>query len=116
MAEWKNLDTLDAYSGNAEIVAIFSGHSHVDGIMHTTGGIPMIVTCCDKWTKYVDSTGAADFDRTDRAEGTITEQAFDVVAFDPENRTLTCVRIGAPAENRVDNVLDGMVEERVVTY
>lgn len=110
------LDTLDAYNGNAEIVAIFSGHSHVDGIMHTTGGIPIIVTCCDKWTKYVDSTGAADFDRTDRAEGTITEQAFDVVAFDPANRTLTCVRIGAPAENRVDNVLDGMVEERVVTY
>lgn len=111
------LTALDGYSGNGEIVAVFSGHTHRDAVMHTTGGIPIILTACDKYKPYIES--GADKEpwlSATRTEGTITEQAFDVVAMDKTNKTLTLIRIGAPADNRVDNTSSGTVQERVVTY
>ena len=109
---------LDSYSGNGEIIALFAGHTHHDAVDHTSKGIPIIVTACDKCLPYIDENGTNTEPEyaTERPIGTITEQAFDVVALDKANRTLTLIRIGAPADNYVDGVFSGKVEERVVTY
>ena len=109
------LNVLDAYDGNGEVIAVFGGHMHVDAVEHTTGGIPVILTTCDKPQPYI-SSGHADFDSSVRIINTISEQAFDVVLIDRDNRTIKLVRIGCPALNLVDDVTDGYVEERTVSF
>lgn len=110
------LELLDANNAEGKIIAIFSGHTHIDAVMHTTGGIPIIITACDKYQAYT-SGDYFDFYDDDRLLGTITEQCFDVAAIDKTVRTINLVRIGAPAHDIVDGVNSGKVlEERVVTY
>ena len=108
-------NALDEYSGNGEIAAIFCGHTHKDGVEHTAGGIPVIITTCDK-NKSGGETGVVANQWANRASGTINEQAFDVVTLDKTNKTITLVRIGYPADNWVDGTSSGTVQERVVTY
>ena len=110
------LNVLDAYDGNGEVIAVFGGHMHVDAVEHTTGGIPVILTTCDKSQPYMSSSGHADFDSSVRIINTISEQAFDVVLIDRDNRNIRLVRIGCPALNLVDDVTDGYVEERTVAF
>lgn len=109
------LTALDAYSGNGEIAAVICGHTHKDGVEHTSGGIPVIMTTCDK-NKSGGETGAVANQWASRASGTINEQVFDVVTLDKASKTITLVRIGYPADNWVDGTSTGTVEERVVTY
>lgn len=110
------LTLLDENNTDGKIIAIFSGHTHIDAVMHTTGGIPIIIIACDKYQAYT-SGDYFDFYDDDRVLGTITEQCFDVAAIDKTARTINLVRIGAPAHDIVDGVNSGKVlEERVVTY
>lgn len=58
------------------------------------GSIPLVVTACDRYAaEYPPS-----FDQSERAFGTITEQAFDVVVLDKLEKKLYFVRIGAPVK------------------
>ena len=58
------------------------------------GSIPLVVTACDRYAaEYPPS-----FDQSERAFGTITEQAFDVVVLDKLEKKLYFVRIGAPTK------------------
>ena len=52
----------------------------------------------------------------DRVAGTITENAFDVVVLDKEQRKVTCVRIGAPAWTDYSQEDWGKAEIREFTY
>ena len=111
----KNIDDiLDGYTGDGTIACVIQGHSHGDRITHTAGGIPIVITTCDKNKPYIyDGKSDLDFERP---SGTIYEQAFDVVVLDKVNRKLTFVRIGAPALNGIDNNVGEQVEYREVTY
>lgn len=81
------------YSGcTGEVICVFSGHNHVDGCIRTDGGLNVISTTCDAY-------GAPE-GGVERTKGTITEQAFDVVNIDYENKKIYMTRIGA-GEDRV---------------
>lgn len=117
------IEVLD--NATCDVACVLSGNAHLDRICHTPGGIPVVVTTSDKYSPWVDSGTDMEPDSgTDmepwltksRTKGTITEQAFDVVVLDKEQRKLTFVRIGAPADNWTDGVSTGTVEERVVMY
>ena len=111
---------LNNYAGDGEIIAVIAGHAHCDGVFHTSAGIPVVVTTCDKGQAYLSrTTGDADMDASIRIINTPSEQAFDVVVLDRENKTLRFVRIGCPAWNNVEGVIDQsepFVEERLVSY
>lgn len=81
------------YSGcTGEVICVFSGHNHVDGCIRTDGGLNVISTTCDAY-------GAPEGGVV-RTKGTITEQAFDVVNIDYENKKIYMTRVGA-GEDRV---------------
>ena len=123
---WKPIaKTLLEYDGKGEILAVFHGHIHQDMIsrMHldsdgnpvlddTCGGIPLIGTASDKF--YTDKENSPYEFLIDREEGTITEQAFDVVVVDRENGKIHCVRIGAPARADTGWIDQEQVEIRTV--
>lgn len=99
-----------------EVACVIQGHAHLDRICHTPGGIPVVLTTCDKYSPWIDNGTDMEPWLSNRVEGTITEQAFDVVVLDKAQRKLTFVRIGAPADDWTDGTSTGTVEERVVTY
>lgn len=90
-------------STNHDIICIMQGHTHYDAIWHTTGGIPIITTTCDKNLPWIrNGTNMEEYLSQYRPTGTIREQAFDVVIIDKELRKIHCVRIGCPAYNNTD--------------
>ena len=106
-----------------KILAVLQGHTHWDAIYHTNGGVPIITTTCDKYdlsneTSTIPLEGIAF-----RELGTIKEQAFDIMALNRENKTITAVRIGALAQNNIDKYRTdsgftwiGTLEERIISY
>ena len=86
------ISVFDEYSGPGEVIALFSGHTHCDYLDYTVGGIPILVTTCDKRVPWSTEEPWLE----DRLEGTIQEQAFDVYLIDREAKTITRVRIGRP--------------------
>lgn len=98
---------VDAHPG--KVCGLFGGHTHFDGLGATTGGVPVIITTCDKYAPY---PGDDDFLADKRHAGTITEQAFDVVVIDKHNHKISAVRIGCPA----DNPGGAGLEVRTATY
>lgn len=103
-------------SATCDIACVIHGHLHKDQITHLSNGIPVVGTTCDKCDPWISGGENMEPWLSNRVRGTITEQAFDVVVLDKEQRKLTFVRIGAPADNMVDGTSTGTVEERVVTY
>lgn len=84
------------------VIAMFSGHTHIDGMYKTPGGIPCFVTTCDKYQPYTGEETIL----SRRVVNTVTEQAFDVVIVDKANRKVSAVRIGCPADNGGGNPLE----------
>ena len=74
--------TKDFTNSNIVFVAHFAGHRHADE-SNVDDGVLTICTTCD-----------AIYDTTNRTPGTVTEQAFDVVAIDYNARTIKTTRIG----------------------
>lgn len=87
------LDLIDT-NATGHDVFIIQGHTHVDGIKTSTGGIPILITTSDKWAK-ADGSDQYEPWLHARTVGTITEQAFDVCILDKDQRKITAVRIGA---------------------
>lgn len=76
----------------SKIVAMFTGHAHVDGVVdcYGDGSTPVIVTSCDTF-------------RADRmTEGTLDEQCFDVVVIDYTNSKIELTRIGRGSNRTVE--------------
>lgn len=67
-----------------KIVALFTGHAHMDAIMdyYGDGSVPIILTSCDT------------FRNESMTEGTLDEQCFDVVVIDYTNNLIKLTRIG----------------------
>ena len=111
------IEAIDNYQGPGKIICLFQGHLHADNILTTPGGIPIIASTSDKYEHwYLNGTDMEEF-LDDRVQGTITEQAFDVVIHDKDNKTITCVRIGGYATFDGSAVagLDAN-NDRVITY
>lgn len=87
------LDLIDTNASGHDVF-IIQGHTHVDGVKTSTGGIPILITTSDKWAK-ADGSDQYEPWLHARTVGTITEQAFDVCILDKDNRKITAVRIGA---------------------
>lgn len=108
---------LQSLKSNQAVIAVFQGHTHFDRIIKgldiRSGDLPVISTVCDKNTmlKNVDEGWTIN-----RATGTINEQAFDVVIVNKATKTINLVRIGAPAENGVNNDPGVQAEVRTVSY
>lgn len=98
---------VDAYS--TKVCCIIAGHTHFDGVGATDGGVPVIVTTCDK---ALPDRGYDDYLTDIRHIGTITEQAFDVIVINKKDKVINAVRIGCPANNPTGSPL----EVRTVTY
>lgn len=99
-------------SGGGNIICILQGHTHIDRMTHTPGGIPVFITCCDKWYDGETPPGIL----VPRPKGTIREQAFDVVCIDQTNRKVRLIRIGCPAQNGIDDNVGIEAEYRELTY
>lgn len=111
------IEAIDNYQGPGKIICLFQGHLHADNILTTPGGIPIIASTSDKYEHwYSNNTDMEEF-LDDRVQGTITEQAFDVIIHDKDSKTITCVRIGGYATFDGSAVagLDAN-NDRVVTY
>lgn len=105
---------LDEYNGNGTIACVIQGHSHGDRITHTPGGIPIIITTCDKNKPYIyEDTSDLDFTRND---GTIEENAFDVVIINKTLKKISFVRVGAHALDGVDDNVGEPTQIREVFY
>lgn len=79
--------TYDFTSAGAEVACVIGGHTHWDGMVKTSGGVPVIAVACDMHTGI-----------TGMAEGTITEQCFDVFTIDTSAKTINTKRIGYGAD------------------
>ena len=90
-------DVCDAHVG--KVACMLQGHTHEDLMMKTDGGIPIFATTCDKSTADPDETSEeAHYIYDKRINGTITEQAFDIVIINKTDKKVSLVRIGAPAD------------------
>ena len=90
-----NLSETYDYSALVDVtpVCMITGHTHIDGSITTSGGIPCICTTTDSYAQnyeLVDGTPTA----SPRTKGTTDEQAFDVYQFDFTNRKIYVTRIG----------------------
>ena len=103
----------NAINANHErIIAVFVGDAHIDRVWVMPNGTPMICTTTDKLTGN---------QKTPRDEGTITEQAFDVVIIDKSSKKIDMIRIGALARDgyglgNTDEEWGPLVEERIINY
>ena len=104
---------------HGKVLCIFQGHAHWDAIFHTSSGVPVITTTCDKY----DISNEPELSEEVRTLGTINEQVFDVCILNREAKTITCVRIGAKAQDNIDVgrtdsgfTFAQTLEERVVSY
>lgn len=99
-------DIISIAERNGNVIAMFSGHTHIDGMYKTSGGIPCFVTTCDKFQPWIDNGQNKEPLLSKRVENTITEQAFDVVIADKKNKIISAVRIGCPADNGGKELLE----------
>ena len=111
------LSVLDNYSGDGEIICVVSGHTHADYLDYTTGGIPILVTTCDKFSPWIAS-GDVNMEPwlSDRVEGTITEQVIDLFIIDREAKDIIKVRVGCPIHYGTDPETWTDYEEVTISY
>lgn len=112
------LDNYNANEASKGVVAcVIQGHTHKDRVSATPGGIPIVSTACDKCDPWIDGAGVnREPWLADRVRGTITEQAFDIVVLDKDERKLFFYRIGAQAMDGVGDEFGEAVDVREVSY
>jgi hypothetical protein len=69
----------------SRIVCCVGGHCHLDAVLHSEGGIPIIITTTDSTRTINDERATA---------GTVDEHAISVFIFDYSNDTIKMFRIG----------------------
>lgn len=76
---------LDFTAGSARIEYCIGGHSHIDGLLHTEGGIPIVTVATDG--PYTDRSVVA-------KKGTVSEQCVTVFVQDYVHRRVDLIRVG----------------------
>ena len=90
------LNVLDAYDGSGEIIAVVCGHMHCDYLDKTDGGIPIIITTCDKNEPWIYNGVDKEPWLDDRTAGSVKEQAIDLFTINRTAKQIIRVRIGCP--------------------
>ena len=119
-------DVCDDYNADTEsageVIAIVQGHTHCDRVLRTTGGIPIIITTCDKY-RHLDPTDIPFPDGVaDRSPGTIREQAIDVMIINRrrdanDKGTIYAMRIGCEAyDGTTIESMGSPTQERIIKY
>ena len=122
--EKRYVDAIISHNANSDekVIVVFDGHAHRDRIINLSSDaevyqssvrdnttVPCIVTTCDKNVPYAGIVN--DMNITDRAAGTIREQAFDVVVIDKSSKTVKCIRIGCEALDGIGGSSDRTPEQ-----
>ena len=83
------MDAISAYK--SKIVAVFSGHAHMDDVIdyYGDGSVPVILTSCDTFRAASMSTETTD------------EQCFDVVVVDYNQQKVKLTRIGRGLDREI---------------
>ena len=76
---------LDFTAGAARIAYCIGGHSHIDGLLHTESGIPIVTVATDG--TYTDRSVIA-------KKGTVSEQCVPIFIQDFVHRKVDLVRVG----------------------
>ena len=84
------------------------GHVHYDHVMYMDTGIPMI-------SVDTDSSNLHNFNPYTYTVGTITEQAFDIITADYENKSLYCARIGRGKNRNVNGGINSVNVSSTIT-
>lgn len=108
--ECQFIDAIDNYSGNGTIACVLIGHTHSDRIHIGKSGVPYIISASDQCLQTIMTTNVP------RAKGTITEQHFEVVVIDKNQRKVSLIAIGGQSTNGIDNDMGELVEVREVRY
>jgi len=107
------IQIMDNFVANGgTIMCILQGHTHIDRMTRTPGGIPVFITMCDKY--YANETPADII--VPRTLGTIREQAFDVVCINRVAKEVKLIRVGCPAQNGFGDDVGTEAEERTMSY
>ena len=78
---------------DAIVAGLYVGHCHRDYYEHADAGYFLVSTTCDA----NGAQASFDYKYPTRTKGTTTEQAFDVVFFNPKLGKINTIRIGAGA-------------------
>ncbi len=92
--------TYDYTNRQAKVLLIIGGHCHFDydsmgKDMYPYGSAYKLLMVSVTSDAYIRQKNHGFMPKVVRTEGTITEQAFDVMRLDTDNSTLTCKRIGS---------------------
>jgi hypothetical protein len=85
--DYRNVET-------AEIVAVFSGHTHTDDIVTSDLPCPVIITNCASNKSYDEDNNYT------RTKGTNTETVVDFVSIDKTNGIVYLTRLGAGVDRQ----------------
>lgn len=92
--DWAKVNiSVDYTAENGELVAMFTGHRHLDEIFTDTLQCPIITVTTCSGQKLKDGYA--------RTFGTNTETAFDVVTINKKTRTIYCTRIGVGSDREI---------------
>ena len=86
--------TYDYTGTDVTVIGVISGHTHNDYDILTSGGVHIISTACDKCLQGKHSAAP-------RKRNTVSEQCFDVVQIDTEQKMIYLTRIGAGEDRTV---------------
>jgi hypothetical protein len=108
------IDAIDNYDGNGTIACVLIGHTHIDRIHQNEGGVPYIISACDRYEQNA-LNGSYEF-ILPKTLGTKNEQHFEVVIVDHSNRSVKLVSIGSPALDGRENSIGNETEIRELQY
>ena len=109
-------DVIGGLVGQGEIACVLLGHAHRDRMHYSAAGVPYIITTSDQNGLSKTGYDVADMLDSERPNGSIYEQAFDVVVINKSEHKIKLIRVGAKARNGFDNNLGELSEHREVTY
>ena len=101
---------IDEYNGKGKIICVLLGHTHRDRILIGEGGVPYIISACDRHSTYHGDINVP------RVVGTLTEQHFEVVVIDKTHKKVRLITVGAQARDGMDDEPGELTDERVISY
>lgn len=92
--EWAKVSvSVDYTAENGELVAMFTGHRHLDEVFTDTLNCPIVTVTTCSGQKLKDGYA--------RTYGTDTETSLDVVTINKATRTIYCTRVGAGSDRTI---------------
>lgn len=92
---------INQVKGYQNIKAWIFGHIHNDLVLYTSTGIPLIAT-------DTDSSRLSSSNKYDYTIGTVTEQAFDIITVNYNNRNVECARVGRGKSRRINGGINNV--------